>query len=92
MCVQMFCDPQTWRIWSLEVANEAGGGGNCGRDELSFCASVTAAQGVPGVPLAMLKTCRFSEGFVGTSPFLHHFFFSQHAGISWQAKTLLQNA
>lgn len=62
--------------------------GICGRDESSFCASVKTAQGVPGVPLAMLKTCRFSEGFAGTSPFLHHFFFSHHVGISWQAKTL----
>lgn len=74
------------------MAKETGDGGDCGRDELSFCASVKTAQGVPGVPLALLKTCRFSEGFVGTSPFLHHFFFSHHAGFSWQAKTLLQNA
>lgn len=70
------------------MAKETGGGGDCGRDESSFCASVKTAQGVPGVPLAMLKTCRFSEGFAGTSPFLHHFFFSHHVGISWQAKTL----
>lgn len=74
------------------MAKEPGDGGDCGRDELSSCASTKTAQGVPGIPLATFNTCTSSEGFVGTSPFLHHFFFSHHAGTSWQAKTLLQNA
>lgn len=69
----------------------AGDGGECGWGGLTSVLAVKAAEGVPGVLLAALKTRSFSERFVGTSPFLHHLFCSHHVGISWQAKALLQN-
>lgn len=87
--VQLPCGPQGWRIWSLSGKGGRRWVGSMARMGWPSILVIKTAEGVPGVPLAMLETWSFSERFVGTNPFLHHFFCSHHVGVSWQAKPLL---